>query len=246
MLALAVWLVPSRSARSVASSPGKELIEVDVEGEGEGEVDVDVEPVDSAHVDRVEITETETTEPGGGTPAAAGTRGPARAEPGHRGGDSPADSRESKSDDTSPSAPGVAAEGAVTGGGGQLGAGLVGAGVGSGGGIGRGHGAGAGDGSGAAQPPPKPARRAAKRSKARPARLIYPKRLRKVIPEELFIAVITVDSDGYVDGVRLKKGVDPHSDEKALGSVWRFRYDPARDDHGEPIRSRVVQQFMID
>ncbi len=114
-----------------------------------------------------------------------------------------------------------------------------------GGGTGRGRGGnGTGRGRGATKAKSIGSNRA--RSKARPARLIYPKRFRKERPGEVFVVVLMVDAKGAVDGVRLKQGVNPHDDGKALDAVWRFRYDPALDRDGRPIKSRVVQRFMVD
>jgi hypothetical protein len=116
-------------------------------------------------------------------------------------------------------------------------------GVGRGGrGGGRGRGIG-GRGNGRSTPLKRDLRRI---SRARPARLIYPKRSRPEVPGEVFVVLLTVDADGYVDGVRLRKGVNPHDDSKALEAVWRFRYAPALDDGGRPITSKVVQRFMLE
>lgn len=82
-----------------------------------------------------------------------------------------------------------------------------------GGGIGRGRGAkGTGRGRGATKAKSIGSKRV--RSKARPARLIYPKRFRKERPGGVFVVVLTVD--------------------------------PALDRDGRPIKSRVVQRFMVD
>jgi len=84
------------------------------------------------------------------------------------------------------------------------------------------------------------------RSKARPARLIFPKKHREAEDGDVFVALLTVDDEGYVVGVRLKQGIGGRRDEVAQREVWRFRYDPARDDTGRPIRSRVEQRFMLE
>ena len=84
------------------------------------------------------------------------------------------------------------------------------------------------------------------RSRARPPRLIYPRRDRPEREGEVFVVLLMIDKDGYVDGVRLKQGVSPHQDEKALNAIWRFRYDPARDDAGQPIAARIEQRFMLE
>jgi hypothetical protein len=84
------------------------------------------------------------------------------------------------------------------------------------------------------------------RSKARPARLVYPVRDREERPGEVFVVLLTVNEKGYVVGVRLEQGVSRDRDEKALDAVWRFHYDPALDRDGRPIRSKVVQRFMVE
>jgi hypothetical protein len=127
-------------------------------------------------------------------------------------------------------------------------------GSGSGDGSGDGGGDGIGSGIGGAGPPPlalseapkAPSRRAAPRSKARPARLIFPKKHREAEDGDVFVALLTVDDDGLVVGVRMKQGIGGRRDEVAAREVWRFRYDPARDDAGKPVRSKVEQRFMLD
>jgi hypothetical protein len=129
-----------------------------------------------------------------------------------------------------------------------------GGGSGDGSGIGSGFGCGLGCGFGGAGPPPlalceaptAPSPRAAPRSKARPARLIFPKKHREVEDGDVFVALLTVDDDGLVVGVRLTRGIGGRRDEVAAREVWRFRYDPARDAAGKPIRSKVEQRFMLD
>lgn len=119
---------------------------------------------------------------------------------------------------------------------------------GGGGGGGRGGAGGAGQGRGgrtahrAAAQVPAP-RRA---SRARPPRLVYPKRFRDERDGEVFVALLTIDEDGWVVGVRLVQGVNPHADEKALEAVWRFHYEPALDRAGRPVRARVKQPFMVE
>ncbi len=113
------------------------------------------------------------------------------------------------------------------------------------GGSGRGMGVGFGDG-GAIQrieklsPPPAP-----KASLARPARLIYPTRQRAVEDAELFIARVIVDDEGYVVGAKLVRGFGGRRDEVASQMIWKFRYDPARDDDGRVRRSTLDQRFLV-
>jgi hypothetical protein len=97
-----------------------------------------------------------------------------------------------------------------------------------------------------APPPPPPAPARVARTKARPPRLIYPKRNEAERPGEVFVARLTIDAEGFVVGVKLEQGIGGRADEHAATAVWRFRYDPARDDAGKPVRSKVEQRFMLD
>lgn len=121
---------------------------------------------------------------------------------------------------------------------------------GAGGGRGRGAGIGFGDGGaiapGPPPPPPPPAPPPPKLSRARPARLIFPSRQRDVEDGVLFVMQVTVDSDGFVAGAHLLRGFGGRRDEVAAEQIWRFRYDPARDDDGRPIRSVVEQRFLVE
>src|SRR5262249_18054499 len=90
-------------------------------------------------------------------------------------------------------------------------------------------------------PAPEPAR-----SRARPPRLIYPARDREALDSLLFVARLTIDSDGFVIGVRLVRGVGGVRDDQAANAVWRFRYSPALDDDGRPIQATIEQRFLVD
>ncbi len=123
---------------------------------------------------------------------------------------------------------------------------------GDGGGRGGGHGRGVGRGVGSGlgdiaavgdQLPAPPA--APKASKARPAKLIYPTRDRPVSDGELFLARVTIDTDGYVVGARLLQGMGTHKDSDASAMIFRFRYLPALDDDGRPIKSTLEQPFLV-
>lgn len=119
---------------------------------------------------------------------------------------------------------------------------------GRGAGIGGGHGRGIGLGDGAriadAQIalvlPPAPAA-----SKARSAKLVYPVRERDADDAELFVARVTVDADGFVVGARLVRGFGGPRDALAADLIWKFRYAPALDDDGRPIRSMFDQRFLV-
>jgi hypothetical protein len=122
-------------------------------------------------------------------------------------------------------------------------------------GAGRGRGIGFGDGGGidsggpgsqVAQvtlPAPEPA---ARPSKARPPRLIYPARDRQADESQLFVARVTIDAEGYVVGAHLLRGARSRADERAELAVWRFRYSPALDDDGRPTTATIEQPFLVE
>ena len=116
------------------------------------------------------------------------------------------------------------------------------------GGHGQGTGIGFGDG-GTIHPlehlRPPPAPRGDPPSKARPARLIYPTRQRDVDDAELFVARVIVDDEGFVVGAKLVRGFGGRRDEVAAQLIWRFRYAPALDVDGRPIRSTLEQRFLV-
>jgi hypothetical protein len=113
----------------------------------------------------------------------------------------------------------------------------------------RGHGIGFGDGARVvlaenfALPPPPAAKPV---SKARPAKLIYPSRERDLGAERLFVARITVDTDGYVVGAKLVRGRSGPRDDEAADLIFRFRYSPALDDDGHAVRSTFEQPFHVN
>ena len=121
-------------------------------------------------------------------------------------------------------------------------------GKGEGGGVGGGRGRGFGRGiaDGAIDPSRVVVPAAPRVSKARPPKLIYPSRERDVGDGELlFIARVTIDTDGYVAGARLVQGVGGHKDDQASAQIFRFRYAPALDEDGKPIRATVDQPFLV-
>jgi hypothetical protein len=119
---------------------------------------------------------------------------------------------------------------------------------GRGGGHGRGIGRGVGTGLGALAstgermpaPPPAP-----KASKARPAKLIYPTRDTPIVDGQVYIARVKIDAEGFVVGARLTQRLGGTEDDDAASLIFRFRYAPALDDDGRPIRSEVDQQFLV-
>jgi hypothetical protein len=125
--------------------------------------------------------------------------------------------------------------------------------MGGAGGQGRGFGGGIGDGHGLADfappaapvPPPPPAPGPPPSSKARPPRLIYPSRQVQIDDALLFVATLTIDAEGFVDGAHLSHGFGGPRDDQAAGLVWHFRYAPALDDDGRPIRATIEQKFDV-
>ncbi len=110
-------------------------------------------------------------------------------------------------------------------------------------GSGRGVGAGLGDRASAGELLPS-VPSAPKASKARPAKLIYPSRERAASEGELYSARVIIDSDGYVVGARLLHSAGP-KDADAANMIFRFRYSPALDHDGRPIRSTIEQPFLV-
>ena len=92
---------------------------------------------------------------------------------------------------------------------------------------------------------PEPAADVPAPSKARPAKLIYPKRTRELGEDQLFVARITVDTDGYVVGAKLVRGINGPRDAEASDLIFRFRYLPALDDAGHAIKSTFDQPFHV-
>lgn len=111
-------------------------------------------------------------------------------------------------------------------------------------GTGRGNGFGARLDPGAAlralpAPPPPPV------SKARPAKLLHPAREMEVDEAELFAATVTVDETGDVVGAQMTRSHPGSRGETASNMIWQFRYAPALDDDGLPVRSTFVQTFAV-
>ena len=132
----------------------------------------------------------------------------------------------------------------------------AGSGNGIGGGIGNGIGTGIGDGTGRGNglgarldpgaalralpaPPPPPV------SKARPAKLIHPTREMEVDEAELFAATVTVDETGDVVGARMMRSHPGSRGDTANSMIWQFRYAPALDFDGVPVKSTFVQTFAV-
>jgi len=93
--------------------------------------------------------------------------------------------------------------------------------------------------------PPAPAGDTPRPSKARPAKLVYPARQRDGGDDELFVARVIVDTDGYVVGARLVRGRGGPRDDLADDLIFRFRYLPALDDDGRAIRATFDQKFLV-
>lgn len=120
-----------------------------------------------------------------------------------------------------------------------------GTGIGTGIGIGTGTGIGFGDGGGVQKIRELPAVPAPFVSKARPAKLIHPTREMEVDEAELFAARVTVDESGDVVGAHMMKSHPGSRGETASSMIWQFRYSPALDDEGAPVRSTFVQMFAV-
>jgi hypothetical protein len=118
---------------------------------------------------------------------------------------------------------------------------------GNGNGNGNGFGIGFGNGGGihvardVPAPPPPP-----KVSRARPPQLIWPNRDLDVIDESyLFAAKVTVDRDGSVVGARMVTTRPGSRGDRAADVIWSFRYAPALDDDGNPVRATIEQSFQV-
>jgi hypothetical protein len=61
----------------------------------------------------------------------------------------------------------------------------------------------------------------------------------------MFLARVTVDTDGDVAGVRMLQTHPGRRGEDAEHAIWTFRYAPALDDDGRPIKSSLDQQFGV-
>jgi len=83
-------------------------------------------------------------------------------------------------------------------------------------------------------------------SRARPPRLVYPSRERAGDEAQQLVARLTIDTDGYVVGVRLVRGAGRARDDRGAAAVWRFRYLPALDEAGHPIQATVEQHFLVE
>jgi outer membrane biosynthesis protein TonB len=94
-------------------------------------------------------------------------------------------------------------------------------------------------------PPPPPPPPALVASKARKPKLIFPARERESDPDRLFVAMVTIDEDGYVVGAKLVRGRGGAADRRAEELIWKFRYEPARDADGRAIRTQLEQQFLV-
>ncbi len=81
-------------------------------------------------------------------------------------------------------------------------------------------------------------------SRARPAKLIYPTRERAASEGELYSARVIIDAEGFVVGARLLHSAGP-MDADAANLIFRFRYAPALDDDGRPIKSTLEQPFLV-
>ena len=56
---------------------------------------------------------------------------------------------------------------------------------------------------------------------------------------------MVIDDDGLVARAKLVRGFGGRRDEVASQMIWHFRYAPALDDVGQPIRSTLEQRFLV-
>jgi hypothetical protein len=112
-------------------------------------------------------------------------------------------------------------------------------------GIGNGTGIGFGNGGGVQKIRELPAVPAPFVSKARPAKLIYPSHQVEVDENETLLARVTVDENGDVVGAHMVRTLPGSRGETASSMIWVFRYSPALDDDGKPVRSTFVQPFLV-
>jgi hypothetical protein len=75
--------------------------------------------------------------------------------------------------------------------------------------------------------------------------LLSPSRQAEVEASELFGARITVDVDGDVTAAYMTRVHPGSREDTAESAIWRFRYDPARDFDGNPVRSTFEQTFAV-
>lgn len=120
-------------------------------------------------------------------------------------------------------------------------------GQGQGQGRGRGNGIGLGNGGGVRvsddipQPPPAP-----RVSKARPPILIWPTRNEDVDDESnLFVARVSLNRYGEVIGAHMLTARPGAKADRAANVIWTFRYTPALDDDGMPVKATLDQEFQI-
>lgn len=81
--------------------------------------------------------------------------------------------------------------------------------------------------------------------RAQPPVLTWPARNEDAPDEDMYIARITIDTDGFVVGARLLRGRGGAGDLDAENAIWRFRYRPARDAHGRPVKVTIEQRFLL-
>ena len=116
-------------------------------------------------------------------------------------------------------------------------------------GNGNGNGIGFGNGGGVRvvrDVPAPPMPEVAPASKARPAKLIWPNRDVEVEDDSyLFTARVTVDDAGDVVGALMLTSRQGSRADRAADAIWSFRYAPALDDAGRPVRSTFEQSFQV-
>ena len=84
--------------------------------------------------------------------------------------------------------------------------------------------------------------RAAKMLK--PPKVTYPEEIKALEIQGRVYLQVTVDLEGKVANVVLKKGLHPVLDAKALEAAWKLEFEPAMKD-GEPVGVKITVPFLF-
>jgi TonB family protein len=72
----------------------------------------------------------------------------------------------------------------------------------------------------------------------------YPDELRVLEIQGRVYVLVTVDKDGKVADVTLKKGLHPKLDEVAIEAAWKLEFEPALKE-GEPVGVKITVPFLF-
>jgi hypothetical protein len=76
--------------------------------------------------------------------------------------------------------------------------------------------------------------------------LIWPTRNDDVDDESnLFVARVSLNRYGEVVGARMLTVRPGAKADRAASAIWTFRYTPALDDDGMPVKATLDQEFQI-